>query len=232
MDFLKNITHLQHNKLLIILLVLLGISLLSNGTIANQKQLKFCQRYPLLKGGINIKDFNRCQKLFKTLSQQKQCKLNGPVPSKKCREKVLSHKYCQQTSLLLKTMPWATLATIAANQHGNLTIVRSTTVADGVDVYSIINPQGCLIHTNIDPRKLSNELRTKYRGKSFIILSKQYKYLHYSNKKQAVIITLQVNSPCLACKTVGCAKVKYNFSADGKLMTVHLVDFSSCAGKH
>ena len=189
--------------------------------------LPVCQRYPVFQGGLHIKNFNRCQQLLTILSQKKQCNFLGPMPDAACTKRVLSHSFCQQTRALLHAIPSATLGMISAQSYGNLTLVRSTTVADGVDTYYIVNPAGCLMNTSIDPRTLSTKLREQYANQSFIILAQAPHYLHYPHR-EAIVITLQVRTPCLACKTIGCAQVKFNFSSTGQWIGTNLVNFSQC----
>jgi hypothetical protein len=203
---------------LIGLLGLLAVLLTPVTATAAQSKINPGKHYAFLKGGLKVDNLNRCQQLAK-----KNCQWMD----QSCMAKILSHDFCQQTRLLLKqAVPWATLATLSASSQGNLAVVQSTTIADGVDIYSIVSPQGRLINTDIDPRKLSKQVQQKYAKKSFIVLSGPPRYMSYPGGKQAIIVKQKINSPCLACALFAQASVKFEFSKQGKLIDTRLLEFT------
>jgi hypothetical protein len=185
-----------------------------------------CQYHASLRGGIHPNNIRQCQRLFTRLSHKKRCQFNGVFLNQSCKNALIKQPVCQQTNALLNAIPWASIKTLSAKSYGNLTLIRATAVADGVTSYAIINPQGCLVNANIDPRTLSHQVDKIDPQQSFIVLPEKPRYTRYRNQQQVMSFRLKINAPCLACQTVGTATVRFYFAQNGALTGAALRHFS------
>jgi len=184
--------------------------LLLFSSLALAKPATYSQHHDFLVGGFNISHYQQCKALLK------KCYVGGFWPKVSCVKPILArNKVCKQYQQLLKVVGMSTY-TVFLEKMGNLTLLRMFFMADGQNWYKVMTPKGNIIDTQIDPRKLDKSLATKYHKTSFMIADEEKpKYTLNANGSQTIITIFDVQNTCLACETIGTAKIKFQFSKDG-----------------
>ncbi len=180
-----------------------------------------CKRYSFLTYGLNISDYAKCKMLVN------QCPAQGIFPKESCVKRVIKKnpEVCAQIKKLAHTLKMP-VTMITAKRAGKFSIIRATYIADGQNRYYIVSPAGCMIDTNIDPRKISPSLAKQYHKVSFLTVNwNEPKYQTHRDGSQSFEARLRVTKTCLACPIIGWAKIKFNFLKNGQLKNVTLESF-------
>ena len=200
-----------------IILFLFPCALLANIGVEHYKS------YDFLVGGFNMHNYRQCIRLIKKCPREEK----GRFLNQTCVNRVLNTEaMCYQYKSLLQLLDMPSIM-ITLKKLGMFAIVKIHFIADGQDWYQIITPEGKLIDTKIDPRDLSKFFAKKYAGRSFIVVNWSapiYHLYHYRGVRSITVI-LRVTEGYRAGPVVGWARVKFDFTKDGKLLKVILLDF-------
>lgn len=96
-----------------------------------------------------------------------------------------------------------------------ITLVTKTFPADGQVHYYLITKNGCLLDATPDPRTLSSTLQNQYGAQSWVIVADKAPQITHHGR--SVKSTVEIRQGCLACPTLGTAKIHFEFSSDGQL---------------
>jgi len=178
--------------------------------LALAKPMTYSQHHSFLKNGVNFPHYRKCKLLLH------KCPVDGRFPKASCTNRVLlNNKVCTQYQLLLRLLAMPA-STVRLQKIANLVLLKISFPADGQDRYKLITPQGNVINTNIDPRKLDKALAIKYNGVSFLLVNERKpSYIRHHDGTQSVTVVFDVNNTCLACETIGVAKIQFRFHKDG-----------------
>lgn len=177
-----------------------------------------CTRHPFLKQGFNIAQYGQCRKLIQ------QCSLNGMVVDESCiKKKSRANSVCKQLNQLseLVQMP---IISITAQKIADFIVIDKKFSADGQDQYYLISPSGCMLDTQIDPRKLDSALASRYKNVDFIFVNvEEPRYKSGANDSHNFLLSFEIAQNCLACERIGRFTINFNFDQAGKLRKVSLV---------
>ena len=179
---------------------------------------------PEFLGGLNISQIKNCEKYY-----AKACPVrNGKMDFQQwpCIEKKMAKdKSCVQASKIRQLTGYPA---IKFKQYGSVTVFTFTTIADGIDIFYMVDTKGQLIplNTTMDLSKNNHyaALKKKYPDialTGFLYWTKVNEDLFpkthiLPNKNQQLIFRQELRSPdCVACATVGIVEMAYEFNPKG-----------------
>lgn len=195
-------------------------SLVQSNSQATGQPIPDCKFPPYLAKGFDTNSYSQCDKFIK------QCPGSGVLHEKSCVEGITKkYKSCAQFRKLVTELH------LPANQVtvtslGEFSVVTLTFPADGQFSYYIISPNGCLLDTKIDPRKLDSNLNSQFQNKSFMMTyAGEPQYQTNSDGTPSIAVVLRITDTCIACPLIGYAKIKFDFDKNGNLTKTSLVSF-------
>lgn len=195
------------------------------------------QQVPAFAGGLNAQQISACEEKY-----EKACPIVGAktaaegfIQQNPCIEKKLAADHsCAQASAIRKITAYAPTK---IKQYGVVSIFNITTLADGIDVYYIVDEPGRLIQLttqiNLDQNKNYLTLKKQYPNielTTFLYWTKLFEDLFpkpdmLPNNGMQLIFRQELRSPgCVACAVVGVAAVVYLFDPHGKFLRAELGD--------
>jgi len=195
------------------------------------------QQVSEFKGGLDTKKILSCEKQYeKGCSKPKSRNFTeGLIQKWDCMEKkMVQDKSCTQASQIYKKTGY-----FPENfrQYGPIAVFNITTLADGQEIFYLVDTQGKLISLSSDFDLKNNktylEIQKKYKDLALTTLL-YFKKIHEDlfpkshilpNKNQQLIFqqTLR-DGGCVACATVGIAKVAYEFNPEGVFLGSSVLD--------
>ncbi|NNM58479.1 MAG: hypothetical protein HKM04_01525 [Legionellales bacterium] len=168
-----------------------------------------------------MSDYNACK------AGIEQCPKTGPYYDNSCVSKTVEQNAsCQSVSSIAKAVN-ASITQLGFSPINAYNIVTVTYSADGQVQNYILSPKGCLVDTVIDPRKLSPDLKNKYRGKELIVVNTQPPIgKKNADGSETFTVLLRVTTDCVACTTLGWATISFTFDLHGNLVNTTLKRFS------
>ncbi len=199
----------------------LSFFFLSTTVFADNDAIKFV---PEFVGGLNISQIKSCEIKYSKLCPLKKSIMN--TQQWPCIEKKMAQdKSCIQAGKIRELTGYPA---IKFNQYGSVTVFTFTTIADGVDVFYMVDTKGQLIplDTEIDLSQNSQyaTLKKKYPEialTGFLYWAKVNENLFpksrlLPNKNQQLIFKQELRSPdCVACAKVGIVEMAYEFNPKG-----------------
>ncbi len=200
-------------------------ALLSTSVFAQASNVKSVDAF---KNGLNVEAIIACEQKYLSVCPAAKLgdgKMEKYLSMQSCLEKQLAKdNACSQASAIrhLTYQPAA-----GFKKYGAVTVFYSTTLADGVDMFYMVDTKGQLItlKDNIDllSDKTYQALKAKFPAvalTTMIDISKQSKDIFpadsTSAKGQQIIFKQSLkNGGCVACARVGVADVAYEFNAAG-----------------
>ncbi|GEM_PF-2509981 len=192
---------------------------------------KTIQHVPEFSGGLNISQITACEKKYKDLCPIVNAKspMEGIVQQESCIEKKMAgDKSCIQAS---KIRQLTSYAPTALKQYGPVTVFNTTSLADGVTTFYMVDAKGLLIEltTNLDLDKDNNYLALKKKYPNLTLT----RFLHWTkvnedlfpnsqlffNNDQQLIFKQELrDGDCVACAVKGVAEVAYEFNSEGAFL--------------
>jgi hypothetical protein len=185
--------------------------------LADTGGMASCRDYPFLKQGFNINHYQQCQKLIQ------KCPSNGIVADESCVKKISqANSVCKQFNQLAEVVEMP-ITSITAKKLTNFTVIDKSFSADGQDQYYLISPAGCMLDTQIDPRKLDLVLANQYKNVEFIFVNtKEPQYKVGADNSHNFLLSFEIAKNCLACERIGHFAINFNFDQAGNLHEVSL----------
>lgn len=213
--------------------ILFGICFIQSlwATIINIKYV------PEFIGGLNLQQVKNCEA---TYTKQCSIKKNTKIPT------ILEYSECVEQKISknrLCKMAWAIRKNTAypinqARQYGKVTVFSILTLADGQDVFYMIDKLGQLINLTDDESLVQNNLSylklkkiypnisltdfVAFNKKSYSVYNNFPTTKMNSNKIELIFKQELRDGPCVGCKTVGVAYIAYKFYLD-KFESVRLL---------
>ncbi len=196
------------------------------------------QQIPEFRGGLNKKQILACEKQY-----QKECskRQNAPftegiIQKWECMEqKMAQDTSCTQADQIYKKTGYFPEY---FRQYGPVAVFNITTLADGQEIFYLVDAQGQLIslNSNFDLKddKTYLFLQKKYKNvalTTFLYFDEGLEFLRFPryyilpNKNQQLIFRQALrDGECVACATVGFAKIAYEFNPEGVFLGSSVLD--------
>ncbi len=209
--------------------IFLGVSLLSSTAFADNEMIK---TVPEFLGGLNVSQINSCEQKYKKACPLKNAKID--TQQWECIEKKMAKdKTCIQASKIREHTGYPA---IKFKQYGSVTVFTFTTLADGVDVFYMVDTKGQLISLNtamnLDKNNHYVALKKKYPEialTGFLSWAKINEDLFpktrmLPNKNLQLIFKQELKSPdCVACEKVGIVEMAYEFNQQGEYLESKII---------
>jgi hypothetical protein len=203
----------------------LSLCLLTTAAFANNNSP---QPIPAFAGGLNISQITDCETHYKKTCPIINAKtaMDGIAQQEPCIEKkMMLNKSCAQASAIRKLTSYSPTK---IKKYGSVVVFYTTSLADGIDTYYIVDTAGNLIKLNdkidLNQNKQYLQLKQKYPNialTSFLYWTKINEDLFpknhlLANKNQQLIFKQDLRDDnCLRCKRIGFANVAYEFNPHG-----------------
>lgn len=175
-----------------------------------------CKPVPYLEKEFNFDNYRTCHHRLSLCPH-----LNGtPYVDPACVKRTIQlNKFCRQLqsiSNIIGTDP--TFLTIK-NYRGKIAIISVYYAADGARAYYILTPKKCLLKTAVDPRRLSTELKTRYKSFNFYTENNGEPKVKFNDDHSiSISVPIKVTNTCRACDEILKANIQYNFSSSGSML--------------
>lgn len=202
-------------------MIILGVCLFTSSVRAEAEVIK---PVPEFLGGLNVSQIIKCEKIY-----SKVCPAGKSIMSAEqwaCIEKKMAKdKRCIQASKIRRLTGYPATE---LKKYGPVTVFSFTTIADGIDVFYMVDSKGQLIplHTSMDLGGVNHfaELKKSYPEVAltgFLYWTKINENLFPKNRilpnsNQQLLFKQELRSPdCVACAKVGVVEMAYEFNAKG-----------------
>lgn len=202
-------------------IIFLGVGLFATSLLADSEVVR---PVPEFLGGLNVSQIIKCEKIY-----SKVCPAGKTVMSAQqsaCIEKKMAKdKRCIQASKIRQLIGYPAME---LKKYGPVTVFSFTTMADGIDVFYMVDSKGQLIplNTSMDLSKEKNfsSLKEKYPEialTGFLYWTKINEDLFpktriLPTKNQQLLFKQELRSPdCVACPKVGVVEMAYEFNSKG-----------------
>jgi hypothetical protein len=179
-----------------------------------------CKLVPTLAQGFNMDSYEACR------AKIAACPKRGPYIDTVCVRKVMANESACNSLMHLASSLQVAPNAISVQQKGNLDLLDIRFLADGGHLYYILNPKGCLIATNVDPRSLSARIKQQYAKANFYVEAHKPEYSH-TQDLQRFKTNLALKNQCRACALLGSAQVNFDFNAEGDWVKTSLIHFAA-----
>lgn len=192
----------------------------ASSAMATEDIAQFCQQPSFLSDGFDMANYEKCSALIK------KCPMDAIMPQQSCVDKITTkNPSCKQFKQLADNLQMPA-SLINVKSKNKVALVDVLYPGDGQKKYYLISSEGCLIDTQIDPRKLDESLDKKYHKTEFMMTNWDEPKFKTDKDETEVTALLKITDTCLACKVVGWAKIKLDFTKEGKFDDVDLESFS------
>lgn len=214
------------NKILILLLCI-------NLAIAKNLNYKVISEF---NGGLNINNINRCESLY-----SKQCKqtkvmsaLEATTKEWDCVEKKLYKDLtCKDAYMLRKLTNYPYMQ--AKKYKSNISVFYTTSLADGINSFYIVDSRGKFIELSDDEsllfkNSLYKKLKSKYNDLTLMTIlyfdkpfENQFPSFQDDDIIQLIFKQDIKEHGCVACKNIAIAFIAYEFSNSGEFIGTKLL---------
>lgn len=201
-------------------------ALLSTAVFAQASNVKPVEAF---KNGLNVDAITACEQKYLSVCPSAKLsdgKMEKYMSMQSCLEKQLAKdKACAQASEIRHlTYQPAT----AFKKYGKVTVFYSTTLADGVDMFYMVDTKGQLItlkdNINLLSDKTYQAIKAKYPATTLttmLDITKQTKDIFPADKvtpkgQQIIFQQTLKDGGCVSCARVGVVDVAYEFNAAGE----------------
>lgn len=206
---------------LIFKIIFLGICILATTAFADSEAIK---SVPEFVGGLNVSQIKNCEKKYAKFCPMEKS-IMGTEQWPCIEKKMAKDKSCSQASMIRQHTGYPA---IKFKHYGPVTVFTFSTIADGVDVFYMVDTKGQLIPLNTEMDLSENNyyaaLKKKYPEialTGFLYWTKTNEDLFpkthtLPNKNQQLIFRQELRSPdCVACAKVGIVEIAYEFNPKG-----------------
>lgn len=180
---------------------------------------------PEFVDGLNIPQIKNCEKKYSKLCPLMKKSIMNTQQWPCIEEKMAHDKSCMQAHKIRQLTGYPASK---FKQYGSVTVFTFTTIADGVDVFYMVDTKGQLISLNTEMDLSQNSqyatLKKKYPEialTGFLYWTKVNEDLFpkthlLPNKNRQLIFKQELRSPdCVACSKVGIVEMAYEFNPKG-----------------
>lgn len=202
-------------------IIFINICFLTATAFADSEAIK---SVPEFRGGLNISQIKNCEKKYAKLCPVEKSTM-GTQQWPCIEKKMAKDKSCLQASKIRQHTGYPA---IKFKKYGHVTVFTFSTIADGVDVFYMVDTKGQLIALNTEMNLSGNNhyvaLKKKYPEialTGFLYWTKINEDLFpkahsLPNKNQQLIFKQELRSPdCVACANVGVVEMAYEFDPKG-----------------
>lgn len=206
----------------LVFLILSMLPFLALGSEDTSLHNEYYTYYPALQN-FNLINYDKCYGLVKDIMRSTSTYAESAT---KISQLFVANRSCDQASQLAKALDTQLINSIAVKKTAGFYIIDRIFFADGQHNYYILTPSGYLLNTLIDPRKLDSKLAARYQNAN-LFLANWDTPQYFRNKLQSFIITVRATDTCLACKTIGSARIKIDFDDNETLVSIKLLSFDN-----
>lgn len=197
-------------------------ALMSFSAFAINKNNGNCNFIHGLSSALNMQNYQQCSDKINSCP-----KVNKLTFDKACVSKVIrTEKACQQLDKIAHYLA-VSPDQIVAQKKGNMVLLDISFSADGGQQYYILSPNGCLIATNVDPRKLRKDLMKQYAQSDFYIDNHGEPRYTNDNGIQRFTADIDAKKQCRACEVVATAEINFDFNKNGTWVKTSVSQFQA-----